>query len=401
MYTSKRFTALLLLLVLLLATYAQAQHTVIYVESNIGQVANMNSVYAWVNDGAGHLSALSGSPFLTGGTGNYVPQKAVATVFQADQEVVINPLNKTLLTVNGHTNTITVMKIQADGSLAPISGSPFASNGQDPVSLGLDLTSPGGAVLTVVNQSEDPTQHGVQPNYTTFKVSPSGQLTPVTGSTIQLRSHSKPSQALVSPSGQFVFTDQFLGGGKITAWRVRPTGLLKSANVVGPPTGDVFLGLAVNPLFDTLYAGLPDVNEIAIYTYDSTGKLTFANTSSNSGLEVCWLVVNAEATRLYSANTIDNSVSTYDISGNNLTPVEMQHLTLATNAGGATNLAVDPNGAFLYVLGAALPGFSLPGNAVHVLAINTDGTLSENTTPVVIPVPSGESPQGLAVYQTP
>src|SRR6516162_7082847 len=99
MYTSKRFTALLLLLVLLLATYAQAQHTVIYVESNIGQVANMNSVYAWVNDGAGHLSALSGSPFLTGGTGNYVPQKAVATVFQADQEVVINPLNKTLLTV--------------------------------------------------------------------------------------------------------------------------------------------------------------------------------------------------------------------------------------------------------------------------------------------------------------
>lgn len=60
------------------AAHAQRGPNVVYVESNIGKVANQNSVFAWTNDGQGNLTPIAGAPFLTGGTGFYSSIPAVA-----------------------------------------------------------------------------------------------------------------------------------------------------------------------------------------------------------------------------------------------------------------------------------------------------------------------------------
>ena len=63
------FATLLVAATLLVFTVcAAAQQNLVYINANI-TAANQNGVIALVNDGAGNLSPLAGSPFLSGGTG--------------------------------------------------------------------------------------------------------------------------------------------------------------------------------------------------------------------------------------------------------------------------------------------------------------------------------------------
>src|SRR5580698_3054788 len=125
------------------AVTARAQSTLnaVYVESNIGCAGSgLNSVFGFSNSG-GVLTALPGSPFLTGGTGvcdnGQVKGKSE---FDADQQVMISPKNAVLYAVNGHSNTFAGFSINISstdtGALTPLPGSPFKSNGTDPVSFG-------------------------------------------------------------------------------------------------------------------------------------------------------------------------------------------------------------------------------------------------------------------------
>lgn len=394
------FCAMLCLAVIGIAfttAFAQSGPNVVYVESNIGKVANKNSIFAWSNDGAGNLTPLSGSPFLTGGTGFFTATPAVANVFQGDQEVVINKGGSLLLAVNGHSNNISVFKINSDGTLTVVAGSPFPSNGPNPISLGLAERSPAGAIVVVGNQAGDPSQSNV-PNFNTVRLGAGGTLTPITGSTITLPAGSLAAQALISPSDRFVFGLQFMGGGNLISWDISLGGKLIENNAMIPPNGGpVFLGSTANPLYRVLYVGLPEFGQVAVYNYDKSGTLSFIKTVANSGFEVCWLTANKEATRLYTSETGSNSVSVYDIEGHFNTPTELQHLTLSAG-GTATNLKLDPSGKFLYVLGANMPSVGT-GNVLHVLNVGSDGTLTETKLPVTIAEPNGEEPEGLAVVQ--
>jgi hypothetical protein len=123
------------------ATLARGVNTYVYVESNIGKTAGNNSIFAFSNDGLGNMTALAGSPYLTGGTGIFDPG-GPQTEFDADQQVIATPDNTLLYAVNGRTNTIAAFDINADGTLTTVAGSPFASEGQDPASLGF-LPGPG------------------------------------------------------------------------------------------------------------------------------------------------------------------------------------------------------------------------------------------------------------------
>jgi hypothetical protein len=58
---------------------------------------------------------------------------------------------------------------------------------------------------------------------------------------------------------------------------------------------------------------------------------------------------------------------------------------------GTTDLRIDPTGKFLYALSQASAGSSL-----HVLNIASDGTLSETVAPLILPIPTGNYPIGLA-----
>lgn len=382
-----------LLLAVVTTVSAFAQN--VYIESNIGQTPNKNSVFAYSTNARGFLTSVSGSPFLTGGTGVFNSNPLQSPGFVSDQEVVVNAAGTQLFAVNGDSNTISTFSVNSDGSLALVSS--VSSGGMEPVSIALDELSPAGSQLTVVNQAEDPNHSGGIPNITSFLVDSSGTLTPVTASTIDLPGQSIPFQALPSPSGKFLFTVESNVSGAMSSYTVGTGGKFVSNNSVLPTLGPRFMGIAVHPTQRVLYVAVPDSHLIEIYTYNKQGDLAFYGSVNNPGEGVGWLAVGPGGGRLYSAEPGSNSVTVYDLSGSKyLAPRQLQHLTLKAG-GSATHISVPASARLLYVLGLDETGAA--GSYLHVLNISTQGLgkLVENTDPVLIPEPAGEIPQGLAL----
>src|SRR5439155_8579805 len=135
---------------------------IIWLESN--STAG-SSILTFKNDGSGKPTFLGSTP--AGGIGVFDSTFALGP-FDSDQNLIVNPECTLLFAVNSGSNSIAVFRITPDG-LQAVDGSPFASGGSDPVSLGLK-----GGILSVVNKDQDPAHNGnlVQPNYTTFRVRP-------------------------------------------------------------------------------------------------------------------------------------------------------------------------------------------------------------------------------------
>ena len=357
---------------------AQGPKSYIYVESNISSAENQNSVFGFANDGTGNLTPLPGSPFLTGGTG-----VAGMGAVNADQEVVSNAAGTALYAVNGHTNSIAGFAIHANGTLTTITGSPYPSGGQDPVSIGLS-----GKFLAVANKNQDPNQNANLdlPNYTTFSVQPDGSLVMNLGSTLDLARGSGPSQALVLGSRHVMFGLEMTAS-RIASYRYDRAGLLSELSSVTPPTGGAFLGEAVHPRLPALYAALPQTDEMAVYKFNASGILSYVLTIENPGGEICWVKMNADGTRLYTAESLTNTLTVYDTT-NALNPVQIQHISLSAADGPVINIEVDPTGEFLY---------ALAGHGIHTLNVDADGMLTETVAPVVIPISADDTPIGLAV----
>ena len=128
-----------------LPLHASAGAEYVYVESNVN-TPNGNSIYAFKRDVDGRLHAVTGSPFVTGGTGVTYTGYSIGP-YDSDQEVVVNAAQTQLFAVNTGSNTIAVFNIEEGGALSPVEGSPFPSGGASPVSLGLR-----GNILYIANQ---------------------------------------------------------------------------------------------------------------------------------------------------------------------------------------------------------------------------------------------------------
>jgi 6-phosphogluconolactonase (cycloisomerase 2 family) len=541
---------------------------VVYVGSNIGEGAN--SIFAFRRDSTGALTALPGSPFLTGGSGVTVDMVPTIGPFDSDQNVIVNAEHTRLFAVNPGSDTIAVFDILPDGGLVPVAGSPFASGGINPVSLGLaedrlyvvnmnfdprrpdvtaanfpnytgftvaedgtltpipgstvSLTSatavptqalisrdnsllfsthffagelqsfqieddgtlvqnsplilamspqavefdggdlfpvegspfPSGGVtpmsigiagnfVYVVNNNRRPLEEPLPtfPNYTGFTLDPmTGSLTPIPGSTITLPSAlQNPSQALISPDGNFLFGADVFGpvpggnAGRVRSFRIEADGLLTPVSSRRPPasaftvptianggtgldlngdgaTDRTPLGLAVHPTEPILYVGFASSQRLGVYTYDTTGALTFVRSVDNSGIGICWILSNAEGTRLYTTNSGDDTLSVYDIGTDPLHPVEIQ-IVEAKGNGSDLQLAISEDEAFLYLtkqrafqddlsfLTQGAPETTPLGEGGHisVFRINEDGTVTEvESSPTMLDVPGDPftRPHGVA-----
>ncbi|HEV2423618.1 MAG TPA: beta-propeller fold lactonase family protein [Terriglobia bacterium] len=377
----------------------------VYLESNIGSTSNMNSVFGFSNDGNGNLTPLPNSPYLTGGTGIYNPG-ASSTALDADREVILTPTNNNgaayVLAVNGHSNTFTSFSVNSDGSLTQVSGTPVSSNGQDPASFGLayELFTGGYSWLPVLNKNEDPLQNmgnkGAT-NVSVFKLNSFGKPQLVSVGTIDLTEGSSPSQILeVNDSlGHFAYLDTMLTTGTVTAYKIRMTGQLQLINSVNAPTtGASIQGMVFHPKYKVIYAGLPSLNEVGVFGYNSTNSgVSYVKAVSNPGKNVGWLAVDSSGGYLYTAESGSGTVTVYSLT-HYLTPSEVQHYSLVQSSKGETpsaaNLAFDPTGKFLYCLDSA-------NSVLHVLTVDaTTGQLSEPNAPTVLDVPLGEQALGLA-----
>jgi DNA-binding beta-propeller fold protein YncE len=345
-----------------------------------------NSVVAFQNDGTGTPTFLGS--VSAGGIGVFDKTFALGP-FDSDQNLIVNSEGTLLFAVNSGSNTIAVFRITAKG-LETVEGSPFASGGTDPVSLGLT-----GNILTVVNKDEDPAQnsHLTLPNYTTFLVSPDGQLTPIEDSTVSVEYGSSPSQALAASRSSVVFGADFLGG-LLQSFRIDGKGRLRqnlpealpNSVFVGLTGGHQPLGLRTHPFQRILYVDVTPISQVAVYQYGETGTLSFVRTVPDSGAAPCWATVNHDGTRLYATNTGDNSIAVYDLA-DPLNPKEIQHFVMTSNTGAVFSTVIDNTDQWLYVSSELSSATSSPeANGFHALKVAADGTLTEPFSPAVIPI---------------
>ncbi|MEO6871727.1 MAG: hypothetical protein ABI233_05845 [Chthoniobacterales bacterium] len=218
-----------------------------------------------------------------------------------------------------------------------------------------------------------------------------GSLVPNPDSTIDLPQHSSPTQALVSPKDHLVFGCEFQGDSKVASYKYYRAGIMSEVNFVLPTTmGGTFQGLVLHPGKRILYAGLLRSKEVGVYTFDGSGTLTFVTSVPNTGKDICWFKTNARGTRLYTSESVSDTISVYDIT-NPLLPVFLQQVTLTAPDGPELNIALDPTEQFLY---------SLAGRDVHILSLDGNGLLSETLPPYRFPglAPNVE-PIGLAVVR--
>jgi Lactonase, 7-bladed beta-propeller len=381
-----RLILLLMPLVMVIAASTPVRAgDVIYLESN--STAG-NSIFAFKFNFTTSPTLLSTTP--AGGIGVYDKTFALGP-FDSDQNLIENPEGTLLFAVNSGSNSIAVFLINSDGTLTAVDGSPFPSGGSDPVSVGLDRNT-----LTVVNKDQDPAQNDnlVQPNYTTFSVSlNNGALTPITGSTVSVAYGSSPSQALVASVAPVVIGADFLGG-LLQSFRLDHDGRLRQnlpqvlpdSVFTNQTAGHQPLGMRTHPYLPILYVDIVGISEVAVYTYDERGRLSFVRTVGDGGVAPCWAVVNHAGTRLYATNTGDNSVEVYDLT-DPFNPVEMQHFVMASTTGAVFSTVIDESDQWLYVTSEQSTATATPAaNAFHTLKVAADGTLTEPFPPTVLPI---------------
>jgi 6-phosphogluconolactonase (cycloisomerase 2 family) len=394
---------------------------VVYVESN-NYLKGDNAIIAYRNNGDGKLMPVAGGPFFTGGSGIGNPQQ-IEGPNNSDNEIRITNDKQFLLAVNSGSNTIAVFKINIDGTLSPVPGSPFPSCGETPVSI--DMWQ---QYVYVANKSQNPiTPTTTRPNYTVFKMEGDGSLTPV--DTMETIPGSSPATILVSKNYGLVYTSWYLGlrvsgpphfvyntfttsnTGILTSralsssYSARPQGIWESpsANIVYAASSKGTKGGLID-----LFAINPHPDLGAPYYPDLTGYV-------KAGAGACCVRTNTTGDHLYVLNADENSVSVYN-SSNAASPDSLQKLPLK-NAGptydiygtgtyistssGCMSMSLSSNGKFLYVVSQHTnPDFNVGNyNYLHVLSVNPDGTLEEQEEPIQLPVQNTVRPRGVAVYR--
>ena len=408
---------------------------VVYITSNNPEPGK-NSVLAYRrNPTTGKLTLLGNFP--TKGTGFYNNDERLGPD-DSDQEIVASDDRRFLFAVNSGSDTIAVFEIHSDGRLSHVKGSPFPSGGVQPVSLGLDDHHR----LFVVNKGNLEPGHtgGANPNYTGFRVSGAGRLSPIRNSTVEVAPGSHPTQALIAPGGKLLFgVDLFTYyfppppgfppfapsyASALESFVIRPDGQLRQgANTpqpipLPPPFPPFMLGLQAHPTEPLLYVGYVLGGALATYRYDKAGTLTFLNAAPTTGLGLCWIEVNKRGTIAYTANSTDDSVSVFSLADPSK-PIEIEKLELNGPKeflcpGSAPcapviykttpfQLELDPTGKFLFVLNheTTLDDSFPEGNALHILQVGADGKVTEApSSPTILPqnlVPARAHPKGVIV----
>ena len=383
-----------------------------YVESN-NPNAGQNAVLALkLNPATGSLQQVG--TFLTGGTGEGNPTQGLGPD-DSDKELITSSDGRLLFAVNQGSNSIATFKIHHDGTLSLIGT--FDSFGVQPASLTLANDK-----LIVTNRGDalQGATATVGANLTVFEVNKDGSLRHVDNSSVSFPVGLSPSQVEASPDGKFVFSDNFAIPGTtpplantLESFRITGNGQLKAvqgglatANVAAP----TLLGITLNPTEPIIYGGLVAGGQIAVFSYDKNGALSFVKAVGDQGAGPCWTTVSADGKYLYAVNTGSVAVAVYSLA-DPLNPVQIQEFSLqqpAPPAGatkvpdGAFEFALDPSGHVLDVITeSTAAGLDFPqGNAIDSLLVAPDGTLSQPNAPVTFPtsqVPGSARILGVAI----
>ncbi len=392
-----------------------------YVLSN-RQQTGANSVIAMRYGSAG-FAPLRLREYPTGGRGarNLGPGAPI----DGDQQIQVDRERGLLLAVNQGSDSIAVFRIDDEGGLTAVKGSPFPSGGAGPISIGLSEST-----VIVVNKGSDGLRKAAAPGtIAQFQLGDDGSLTP-TGRPVSVPRGADPVQAQVIGRADLVVVPELVAGAYRTFRRGQSGAFTPAATTpvtdrqralgipfrdalvaIAPPGTDIprrlppsplgAQGLSVHPEQDVLYSELSAFSLLAVHTFDRDGNLTFVRgVRIQGGLLACWSRVSPDGRRLYVSNAATHTVAVFDLSDPR-NPKQIQLLMLPGRGGHTFNLEIDSTGRRLFVLDSFSAQLDRPGlgNQLHVLAIGRDGLLTapRRGSPARLPVSFDTSSYGLAI----
>ena len=254
-----------------------------------------NTVSAFTLDKTtGMVKAVPGSPFLAG---------------TAPGAAAVDPSGTFLYVANDGSNNVSGFKINADGSLAKVSGSPFPAGTQP--QQGIAVTA--GFVYVSSQLSND---------ISVYSFDNTGSLTQLPTSPVKLAPAltPQPESLAVDPLSQFLFTANMTAN-NVSAFTVNGNGSLTQA--ASSPFGVGFSSpqyLVTDRTGSFLYVVNVDNNTVTTYTITpNTGALTQLGAALPTGNFPEGLAVDAANKFLLVANCSDADLSVYSINNGALT----------------------------------------------------------------------------------
>lgn len=249
------------------------------------------SAYSIAADGS--LSSIAGSPFATG---------------TRPWGVAVSPDGEHLYVVNEESNSVSAYSIAADGSLSPVTGSPFSTGSAPRMGSNGVAVSPDGEHLYVTNQSAN--------SVSAYSIAADGSLSPLTGS--PFTTGETPRAASVSPDGKYLYLVNETSE-NISAYSIAADGSL--GPVAGSPfsTKGAPLGVAVSPDGRHLYvAHVAFGNDVLAYSIAANGSLSPVAGSpfATGGIRGNSVAVSPDSSHLYTTNNTSKNVSAFSIAAN-------------------------------------------------------------------------------------
>jgi 6-phosphogluconolactonase len=346
----------------------------VYINDN---TAGANTIGAFDRHADGTLTAMAGSPFPAGGSGT-------GAGLASQGALQLSPDGRFLIAADAGSNQVSALRVGPDGSLRPVPHGVASSGGVLPVSVAIhdDL-------VYVANAGTGGS------NYTGFRLSPTGRLQPITGSTVALPAGSQPGDVLFNGTGTKL-AGMRVGSSLIDSFTVGPDGLLTAApgspfpaQGLGP-FGSEFRPTNPDQLFVSNAHNGAAAGTVSAFADSADGTLSSIGSSPfpNNQTAPCWVEISHDGQFLFAVNTASGTISRYSITSSGSLTLLGSTPVGATGGVGAVDERLSPDGAYLFVdesrIGA-VGAFSVHGGDLTELA-------SSPTS-----LPAGAAPAGIVV----
>ncbi len=326
-------------------------------------------VYAMTNNATGNeinvysraengTLSLDGS-FSTGGNGGEGAENIgfrLADRLASQGSMAFSSDKSMILTVNAGSDEISVLRVLPNG-LKMVDK--VSSGGAFPVSIAVhdDL-------VYVLNGAND----GI---VTGFRMSPSGKLSPIEGSTRSLDAGQanppnllgSPAQISFSNDGEnLIITEK--ASQEIDVFSVGDNGVLSEDPTLTIAQNIIPFGFAFDENDHLIMSEA--VGTVSSYSLDDDGGLNVISSSvPNNQRGSCWVATNGEFA--YITNTGSDSVSSFRISEEGALSL-INEVEISTGSG-PSDIALSEDGSFMYVVNSR-------GGTISSFEINTDGSLT-------------------------
>ena len=243
--------------------------------------ATINTVAGFRRGPDGSLTPLSGSPFATQGAGT-----GTAVGSQGSLQSALG--GRYVLATDAGSNQISVLAAGPGGRLYPVRGGTVASGGIEPVSIAVH-----GNLVYVANAGPGGS------NYTGFVLGFDGRLHPLPGSTVALPDSAQPGDVLFNATGTRLVGTR-VASSQIDSFVVDPLGRLHAApgspyaaQGVGP-FGSEFRPTDPNQLYVSNAHNGAGAGTVSAFHDGSAGTLTSIGASPFADLQTapCWVEIS-------------------------------------------------------------------------------------------------------------